>query len=729
MLDAGPPPTDAGGTDAAMPGMDSGPPPVMCSASGGGSLPSGLETLSYHDGMGNAQLEMQSWAVTFDGVEHRIAEQHAYEQARFEIDRPTRIHGFRVRWAGVGELGGADELAAGLYRDFGYNGFDMWTATPYWSGTRCVSELDAEGWVTYALDAPVEIDQPGLVFVGHERAGAGAPGWWLDNSTDDPEGSCDNFDHCRSAVNMPDLETGQFYNGVTIQVPYDYLVELLVEPIADPPTEHHFAPVPDITPSNRVSFGDFDNDGWDDFITTGPRLYRNEGDGTFADVTDASGIAAIGANGNGVWGDYDNDGCLDLFIFAESMTASDRLVHNECDGTFTDATAASGIVDEQSYETCGDAANIRSPSPAAAWVDIDADGLLDLYVANFICWSSGATYTDTFFRNMGGGVFRERTGRDGLSGVRLASRTVSPIDADRDGDMDILVGRYRLQRNAYFENSGTGRFVDRATERGLEGSEMRGAFGHTIGMAWGDLDNDGDFDVVQANLAHPRFFDFSDKTQVLMQTSPMVFEDNAGDWMADLVSANGLRFQETHSVPSLADFNSDGNLDLVISCVYDGRPTDFYWGQGDGTFELDVLNAGITVENGWGVATSDWDHDGDVDLAMSQLFTNEVTTSGHWLSVRVVGNVASNRAAIGAVVAVTSGGVTRIRQVQGGTGQGGQDSMYLHFGIADATTIDSVEVTFVGGTSVTYPGPFDADQRVWLMEDGTTHLGWAPPAP
>ncbi len=728
-VDAGPTPRDAGSSDPADAGMDAGPPPPLCAGSSDGVLPPGLETLRYYEGAGASQLEMQSWAVTFDGVDYRIAEQRAYEQARFEIDRPTRIHGFRVRWYGVDDLGGADELAAGLYRDFGYNGFDMWSASPYWSGTRCVSELDADGWVTYALDAPVEITQPGLVYVGHERAGPGTPGWWLDGDTEDPEGSCDVFDDCRSAVNMPDLETRQFYNGVTVQVPYDYLVELLVEPLAEPPATSYFAPVSDISPGNRVSFGDFDADGWDDFITTGPRLFRNQGDGTFLDVTDASGLGALGVSGNGVWGDYDNDGCLDLFLFAESMTASDALIHNECDGTFTDATAASGIVDEQSYETCGDAANIRSPSPAAAWVDVNADGLLDLFVANFICWSSGATYVDTFFLNMGGGVFRDRTGRDGFTSARAASRTVTPIDADRDGDMDLLVGRYRLQRNAYFENSGTGRFVDRGGPRGLEGTAVRGAYGHTIGMAWGDLDNDGDFDVVQANLAHPRFFDFSDKTQVLMQTSPMVFEDNAGDWTADLVSRNGLRYQETHSVPSLADFNNDGDLDLVISCVYDGRPTDFYWGQGDGTFELDVLNAGITVENGWGVATSDWDHDGDVDLAMSQLFTNEVSASGRWLSVRVVGNVASNRAAIGAVVAVTSGGVTRLRQVQGGTGQGGQDSMYLHFGLGDAATVDSVEVSFVGGTRVTYAGPFDADQRLWLMEDGSVHRGWAPPPP
>ena len=719
-------PMDAGVMDTGTP-VDTGTPP-SCMATGGGALPPGLTTIASHDGAPMVRVDTLR-PITIGTTTVTVADENTYEQARFAIDRPTRIHGFRVMWWGAGDVPPTTELEAGLYPDFGHNGFDMWSAGPYWTGTRCASELDAQGWVSYALDTPVEIDQPGLVYVGHLREGAGQPGWWLDSSTDDPASSCDNFDYCRASINMPEVEAGQFYNGTSLPLPWDYMVELLVEPLSDPPAATYFSQVADVTLSNRVSFGDYDNDGWDDLLTTGPTLWHNEGDGTFTDATAASGLGALGANGNGIWGDYDNDGCLDLFVFAESMTIEDRLIHNECDGTFTDATAASGIVDMQSYETCGDPANIRSPSPAAAWIDVDADGLLDLYVVNFICWDTGNTYVDTFFWNRGGGVFTERTWREGWSSARAASRCASPIDADRDGDVDMLVGRYRLQRNAYFQNTGAGRIVvERAVELGLAGEEVRGAYGHTIGIAWGDLDNDGDFDVVQANLAHPRFFDFSDKTQVLMQNASGVFEDNAGDW-TDTVPDNGLRYQETHSVPALADFDSDGNLDLVITCVYDGRPTDFYFGNGDGTFRLDVLGAGIVTENGWGAATSDWDHDGDLDLALASLYENEIPSTDHWLSVRVIGNVSSNRAAIGATVAVTAGGVTRLRFVNGGTGQGCQDSLFLHYGLGSATSVSSIDVTFPGVTTVAYAGPFDADQRLWLMEDGSVHTGWAPPPP
>jgi hypothetical protein len=720
-IDAAPP--DTGSPDSGM-DVDSGP--LVCGTAGG-DLPAGLEVLAAHDGAAAAELASQDWAVTFGSTSYRLADEVAWEQQRFEIDRPTRILGFRVQWAAVPDDPTA-ELEAGLYPDFGHNGFDMWRFDPLFSGTRCVEDLDADGWVTYALDEPVEIEQPGLVFVGHRREGPGAPSFWFDGSTDDPEGSCEDFDACRGAVNLPEVETGTFFHGATLQIPFDFMVELLVERTDGLPTQTVFAPLEDITLSNRTAFGDFDADGWDDLLTTGPTLYRNAGDGTFVDVTEASGISALDVGGAGVWGDYDNDGCLDVFVFAESYSRADALLHNECDGTFTDATSAAGLVDMQDYQRCGDPANVRSPSPAAAWVDLDADGWLDLYVANFICWSEEAFYTDSVFHARGDGTFEEWTASRGFSSLRTPSRGASPIDADRDGDVDILVNNYRLQRNFYFENAGTGRVVESALDRGLGGDlDIHGAYyyGHTIGVAWGDLDHDGDFDVVQANLAHPRFYDFSDKTQVLIQGSAGSFVDNAGDWSLP-AGANGLRYQETHSVPALADFDGDGHLDLVITAVYDGRPTDFYWGNGDGTFRLDVLNAGITTENGWGVATSDWDHDGDLDLATETLFENQLPAAGHFLSVRVIGDVAANRAAIGAVVELQAGGVTHLRQVQGGTGQGGQDSMYLHFGLGDATSVGPIEVTFPGGTTVTFDGPFDADQRLWLRESGTVYRGWAP---
>jgi hypothetical protein len=179
-------------------------------------------------------------------------------------------------------------------------------------------------------------------------------------------------------------------------------------------------------------------------------------------------------------------------------------------------------------------------------------------------------------------------------------------------------------------------------------------------------------------------------------------------------------------VPVLGDFDNDGNLDLAITCVYDGRPSDFYWGKGDGTFTLDVHSTGITTENGWGAAVSDYDHDGDLDLFATDLFVNSSKASDHWLQVRAVGNKGSNWAALGAAVTVKVGTRTYMRHVQGGSGKGCQDSLYLHFGLGTATKVDEIGVAFPGKAAVTYKGPFATDQRVWVYQDGTTHKGWPP---
>ena len=246
---------------------------------------------------------------------------------------------------------------------------------------------------------------------------------------------------------------------------------------------------------------------------------------------------------------------------------------------------------------------------------MDADGLLDLYVTHFICWSTGEFYQDRVWRNLGQGQFEELTGSNGFWGTGnspLASRGVYPLDADLDGDIDLFINNYRLHRNQFFQNQGNGTVTEAARDLQLQGraSTLSGSttYGHSIGSAWGDLDNDGDFDAVIANLAHPRFYDFSDKTEVLIQDNG-TFTNIQGGFEQPL-GETGIRFQETHSVPALADFNLDGNLDLVISATYDGRPTDVYLGQGNGTFVPYHFESGILEPNGWGLAVADFNQDG-----------------------------------------------------------------------------------------------------------------------
>jgi hypothetical protein len=699
-----------------------------CSPTAGGELPEGLVTLEWDDGMGAGEVATQDWAIA--GVPLATAVLH--EQVRFELPHPARVHGFSVQY---GALAAGDyPVTAGLYPDFGYNGFDMWHFEPLWEGALCSQDIGASEWVTFVLDEPVVVEHPGLVYVGNRREGEGAPGWMFDGSL--PREDCESlacctaFNDCHSSWNLPEVvefDGNYSWPGLSLSIGVDYLVRLHVEYTDDvQPGDKFLQPVEGVSPSSRISFGDYDGDGDDDFLTNGPRLWRNDGTGMFEDVTDSSGIAGLGVGGSGgVWGDYDNDGCLDLYLFVESGTAADHLLHNECDGTFTEATEASGISDLQAYNGC-DADWTHTPSPAAAWWDYDADGWLDLYVGGFICWEPGTYFTDKVWHNEGDGTFTEATGLNGFRGYeerRFATRGASPIDFDLDGDVDLLAHNYRLHPNLFYRNNAGESVSDTARTHGLDGavSSFGNAeyFGHTIGVAWGDLNNDGRFDLIESNLAHPRFFDFSDKTRVLLYQLGGQFHDIQGDWNKPYGDA-GLRYQETHSVPVLGDFDQDGNLDLAISAVYDGRPTDFYWGNGDGTFRLDNYHAGIEVRSGWGMAVSDIDGDGDLDLAASGvLYRNTLGDKGHWLAVSVVGNAGSNRAALGATVRLHTAERVFVRHVGGGTGQGCQNSQVLHYGLGEVDSIDRIEARFPGGEWLVYDGPIDVDRRITLFEDGT----------
>ena len=702
-----------------------------------GELPKGLTELAWDDdGQSSSVADYDSWTL----LDMQINDTPLFEAARFELEHPALIHGFTVTWGALPD-GDYQPITAGVYHDFGYNGFDFWHFEPLWEGSLCRGDLSTGQWSSYVLDEPLEVEHPGLVYVGAYRDEKEDAAAAFDHTTTNKDASCGNFDDCRSTWIFPELHEfeykgyGYYYwPGMPYPWPYDYKIRLYVEYTDDVAAKETFLQASDaVTPSSRQAWGDYDNDGYDD-LYTGSVLYRNLGDGSFESVNDASGISAMGVSSSGgVWGDYDNDGHLDLFVFAESYSASDSLLRNLGDGTFEDVTAESGIVDVQKYNDCAGGGYDRTPTPAAAWWDIDNDGLLDLYLANFICWSDYTYYIDQVFRNEGDGSFSEWTALYGFSGDTYAGRGANPIDHDQDGDIDMLVNNYVLHQNLFFDNQGDGTVVESALDLGLGGAEgsyyTYTYYGHTIGTAWGDLDNDGDFDSLQANLAHPRFYDFSDKSQVLLNDGSGSYADIQGDWSFPAGDA-GLRYQETHSIPVLGDFDQDGNLDLAISAVYDGRPSDFYWGVGDGTFILDNYHAGVTVENGWGMAVADYDNDGDPDLAASGvLFDNTLGEKelGHWLQVRAIGNVDSNYAAIGATVRVTaSDGATYLRYVPGGTGQGCQDSLTLHFGLAEAETVDGVEIDFPGGGTVSYAGPFDADQRLWLYEDGTAAEGWTP---
>ncbi|MBN1336952.1 MAG: CRTAC1 family protein [Deltaproteobacteria bacterium] len=653
----------------------------------------------------------------------------------FKLEAPATVYGAAARWTNL--LAEDTPALLTVWPDFSSDGYAFDVNAPYGAFTRCLGPADDGEWIPYAFATPFEITQPFHVFVGYHRGlaedGEGEPLFT------EPELLMENFyqegDPLWAGVRWPDLDDEYFFQGM-ISPFYTWQVRLAVvyhDDIAPEDKPFQIAAeaftTSEGTPTrvgSRVAWGDYDNDGFDDLMTSGPVLWHNEGDGTFVNVT-AEAIpeglvwAACGTGG-GVWGDYDNDGCLDSFGQGGSYLCGEALLHNNCDGTFTDVILESGIVDLQDDRDCdGNGEPESSPTEGAGWFDLDGDGYLDLYLANYECSSEHdyyRNYDDRFFHNNGDGTFSEPE----AVGVRTnnqAGRGVTTGDFDQDGDTDLFVSNYRLDRNFFYDNLGDGTLDEVGSENGTGGryTPGYGTYGHTIGTAVGDIDNDGDFDLVAANLAHPFYYHFSDRTNVLVNDGMGAFQDQA--------DTRGIYYRETHSNPVLFDADNDADLDLFITNVYGYRDSDFYVNDGEGFFTLQNYESGVVVQNGWGAAAADHDNDGDVDLVAGSLYRNDGRYGAHWIQVRPVG-VGRNTSAIGAIVEVEAGGTVQRRMVSGGSGTSSQDSFTLHVGLGAADTVDRITVRFPYGVAEVTIEDLAADRRIWVYSDGSWTPGFAP---
>lgn len=428
----------------------------------------------------------------------------------------------------------------------------------------------------------------------------------------------------------------------------------------------------------HASAGDFDNDGDDDILTYGT-LYRNDGT-AYVNVTEEAGLGALG--GETLWGDFDNDGWRDVV----GIGSSTFLFRNLGDGTFEDVSEGSGLFTGTSNQ-------------GAAWLDVEGDGFLDLMIASYgTLEDPEVAARDFLFLNQGDGTFLNATEAMGMSTGKIChGRGVCVADYDEDGDPDIYVGNYRLDPNFLWQNQGgEAGFKNVSYASGTQGVYEQGAYGHTIGPSFGDLNEDGWFDLVVPNLAHPRFIDFSDPTTILMNRTDGTFQTME-------TTQAGIAYDETHSDSTLLDVDNDGDLDLFLTAVYEGRRSYLYVNDGSAFFADDTYRAGILHMNGWGAAASDLDGDGDMDLMAHGIWVNQ-SQPGAWLQLRLVGGAApgdsigwSNRDAVGAVVRVESGQRTLTRQVEGGKGVGCQNSTRLHFGLAGADDPVTVHVRWPSG--------------------------------
>ena len=448
----------------------------------------------------------------------------------------------------------------------------------------------------------------------------------------------------------------------------------------------------------HVSFGDFDNDMDEDFLSNG-HLWENDGVGGFTDITVEAGLEGVG--GETVWGDYDNDGWRDIV----SISGQTRLFHNLGDGSFEEVTETAGL-------------DTLANNQGVAWVDFDGDAFLDLYIASYgTAEDSEVPERDYLFHSNGDGTFTDVTEAMGipLDKKHYHGRGVCVADYDEDGDPDIYVANYRLDPNFLWQNQGgMAGFLERAYASGVQGYYSLGSYGHGIGPAFGDLDGDGLFDLLVPNLAHPRFFDFSDPTTVYINQGDGTFE-------GFLPPTRGIIYDETHSGATLFDFDGDGDLDAFLTSIYVGRRSQLYENDGTAQFTDVTYEAGIEHFNGWGSAAGDIDGDGDLDLVAHRLFENQ-SPAGKVLQVKLYGGATpeqfaglSNRDAIGAVARVTFDGKTLVRQVEGGKGVGCQNSSVLHFGVGNFDGTVTLDVTWPSGKT-THVEQVETGQLLELAE-------------
>lgn len=429
-----------------------------------------------------------------------------------------------------------------------------------------------------------------------------------------------------------------------------------------------------------AAWGDFNNDGWTD-LYSGGQLWRNDAGKRFHRVEN------VPLAGPGIWGDFDNDGFLDLFSWA----GEGKLYRSQ---------------QGKGFENVGEAFPKlpTTVSLGAAWGDLDGDGFIDLYVGGYEVWPS-KEFPDVMLLNEKGERFIEHWRQERI----LRARGITAADFDEDGDLDVYVSNYRLQPNRLLQNDGKGKLTDVASEFGTAGDGGLGAWGHTIGSAWGDLDNDGHFDLFVGNFSHPP--QYQDRPKFLRNLGP-----EGKFHFADHSNTAGLRWQESYASPALADFDNDGHLDLFFTTVYRGDRSVLYRNLGGWKFEEVSAAAKVDVPTTYQAAWADFDGDGYLDLATGGRLFRNPGGKNHWLKVRLVGGGKVNAAAIGAQVRIQMDDKILTRQVEGATGQGNQNDLTLHFGLGSHAKPISAEIRWPNG----------AKQQIEAAIDRTLTVKFAP---
>lgn len=427
--------------------------------------------------------------------------------------------------------------------------------------------------------------------------------------------------------------------------------------------------------TNSVAFTDINDDGHPDILTvenSGNKLYLNNGNSRFSIQPSLTSLPNSEVMYLGILGDYDQDGDLDLFVGGEKSAGSSTgqrpcfLFKNNGNGSFDDVSVTSKI------------AAISARVFSATWFDFDNDGFLDLFLGTV---QEPSNY---FLKNQGNGTFSNLTTNVGVNGLFSDTRGIAAGDYDLDGDMDIVIPNTGPTRNYFFRNNGSN-FTEIA--RGL-GVAMESDFSHSAEFA--DYDNDGDLDLLVGNND---------------QVGPLRLFRNDSNSFIEVTALSGLDPTAPYFRGSaFADFDNDGLLDLVFVPRATNKRISIYRNQGNGKFADATISAGIdSLLHANTLAVADYDNDGRLDIYFGtyeveprdRLYRN-TSTARNWLNIKLVG-VKSNTFGVGAWIELIAQGKKQYRQINAGYGYRTQNDFVQHFGLGNATLVDSIRIVWPSG--------------------------------
>ena len=431
-----------------------------------------------------------------------------------------------------------------------------------------------------------------------------------------------------------------------------------------------------------------------------------------SDVTEKAGLAGTGYDNGVAIGDYDNDGFKDIFV---GGVHGNHLYHNNGDGTFTDVTAKAGIAKPDSQ---------YGPlwSVGGAWLDVNNDGLLDLFVVNYLAWDINTEpaceagpgkldychpkfYTPTpnqLFLNNGDGTFRDISAESGIRAHPGKGMGVGIADYDLDGLLDIFVTNDKMA-NSFFHNKGGSAFEEIAFDLGVALAED-GKFISGMGVDFRDIDNDGFPDIAFVALDH--------------ETFPL-FRNLGKHGFTDITGASGLARLSMSMAgysPTIADFDNDGWKDLFVSRGHVQslgyathaaieQPNTVFLNTGRAKFQALTAEAGLTAQPAArhrGSAIGDLNGDGRLDVvvtalsAPAEIWLNDSPGDNHWLEFQLEGT-RSNRDAIGARIKLVTGGNAQYNHVVFAAGYASSSAGPVHFGLGQAKSADLVEIRWPSG--------------------------------